>query len=94
MASIKPTSLPVINIAPFLNDDPKDVDLRVSTAAALHKACVEFGFFYLDISAYVDPSVPENLVKLAREFFSQPQEEKDKLSIANQDGARGEVIGY
>jgi len=89
MAQIRASSLPIINIAPFLNNQPEDAALREKTAATLHKACVEYGFFYLDISAYVAASVPETLVELAREFFALPQEEKDKLALANQDHARG-----
>jgi isopenicillin N synthase-like dioxygenase len=90
MAPIRDSgSLPIINIVPFLNNQPKDAVLQEKTAAALHKACIEYGFFYLDISAYVDASVPETLVDLAREFFALPQEEKDKLALANEDHARG-----
>ncbi|RDB14799.1 hypothetical protein Hypma_016232 [Hypsizygus marmoreus] len=89
MSPAKANGLPIIDIAPFLNDDPAGADLRGSTAAALHKACVEYGFFYLDISKYADRSVPEHLTDLAREFFALPQEEKDKLAMKNQDHARG-----
>jgi isopenicillin N synthase-like dioxygenase len=81
-------SLPIIDLAPFLNSDPSDSN-RMATAAALHSACVDFGFFYLDISALVDPSEPEELARLASQFFALPQEEKDKLSLKNQDYARG-----
>ena len=80
-------SLPIIDIAPFLNPDSEN---RVSTAAAIHSACLEYGFFYLNIEAFVDPSVPEELAQLGRQFFLQPQEEKDDLSLKNQDFARGE----
>ncbi|KAF8908967.1 hypothetical protein CPB84DRAFT_1813218 [Gymnopilus junonius] len=82
-------ALPIIDIAPFLNFDPADAPKREATAAALHSACVEYGFFYLNIKAYVDPSEPEELARLAREFFALPQEEKDMLSLKNQDSARG-----
>jgi len=81
-------SLPIINLAPFLNSDPSDSN-RTVAAAALHSACVNFGFFYLDISSFIDPSEPEELVRLASQFFALPQEEKDKLSLKNQDYARG-----
>jgi len=86
---VRQSALPIIDITPFLNDDPKDAILRVTTAAAIHNACVDYGFFYLNISAYVDRSVPEHLTQLAREFFMLPQEEKDKLALKNQDNARG-----
>ena len=81
-------SLPIINIAPWL-DPNTDGKGRLSTAAALHAACLEYGFFYLDISSYIDPSEPEELARLAREFFALPQAEKEKLVMSNQDHARG-----
>ncbi|KAG6852785.1 hypothetical protein C0991_009122 [Blastosporella zonata] len=82
-------ALPIINIAPFLNQNPSDAALRASTASALHKACVEYGFFYLDISTYVDPAVPAHLAELGQAFFRLPQEEKDLIALKNEDGARG-----
>lgn len=89
MSPAKVNALPIIDIAPFLNQNSRNADLRASTAAALHKACVEYGFFYLDISAYVDPAVLERLTTLGREFFSLPSEEKEKIALKNQDYARG-----
>ncbi|KAJ8473332.1 hypothetical protein ONZ51_g7936 [Trametes cubensis] len=82
----KLASLPIISIEPFLKPHAHG---RLSAAAALHAACAEYGFFYLDISAFADPSEPEELTRLAREFFALPQAEKDKISIAKEDNARG-----
>ncbi|KAJ8518488.1 hypothetical protein ONZ45_g4448 [Pleurotus djamor] len=79
--------LPVIDINPFVSSSSPES--RNAVAAALHKACVEYGFFYLDISSYVDPSEPEELTTLARQFFHSPQEEKDKISLSKNDHARG-----
>ena len=87
VSSAKPAgSLPIINIAPWIEGDQKG---RLSTAAALHAACLDYGFFYLDISSVADPSEPEELSRLARKFFSLPQERKDAISLAHQDHARG-----
>ncbi|KAF9534471.1 Clavaminate synthase-like protein [Crepidotus variabilis] len=83
------TTLPIIDIAPFLNRDLADESNRAATSAALHKACVEYGFFYLRIEAFVDSSEPQELAQLARAFFDLPQENKDKLALKNQDYARG-----
>ncbi|KDQ62432.1 hypothetical protein JAAARDRAFT_122490 [Jaapia argillacea MUCL 33604] len=83
----KLTSLPIISIAPYLH--PHDGKGRLSTAAAIHAACLDYGFFYLDISCFIDPSEPEELTRLAREFFTLPQAEKDKISLRNEDNARG-----
>ncbi|KAH6912844.1 hypothetical protein BKA70DRAFT_777135 [Coprinopsis sp. MPI-PUGE-AT-0042] len=89
MSASRISQLPIIDLAPLLNDDPKDNDKRVATSEALHRACVQFGFFYLNIEAFVDPKEPEELAELGREFFSRPQEEKDTIALKNQDGARG-----
>lgn len=84
-----PFQLPIIDIGPYLDPTQSSSQERAVVSTALHDACVEYGFFYLDISKYVDPSEPEELTRLAREFFFLPQEEKDIISIANQDNARG-----
>ncbi|KAF9077680.1 Clavaminate synthase-like protein [Rhodocollybia butyracea] len=87
-------SLPIINIAPYLTQPSaaqSQVEIetaRTAVSSALHAACRDFGFFYLDISAMSDPSEPEELTELARIFFGLPQEEKDKLALSNQDSAR------
>ncbi len=83
----KLSSLPIINIAPYLTHDHKGG--RLSVASALHAACLEYGFFYLDLTSFVDPSEPEELTTLARQFFALPQEEKEKIALRNGDHARG-----
>jgi isopenicillin N synthase-like dioxygenase len=80
-------TLPIIDIAPWVNGHGHK--RRLSTADAIHAACLEFGFFYLDITSLVAPEEPEELARLAREFFALPQDEKDKISLNNQDRARG-----
>ncbi|KAF9454785.1 Clavaminate synthase-like protein [Macrolepiota fuliginosa MF-IS2] len=86
-----PDKLPIIDIAPLLSADPsfEAQEKRKGVADALHWACVDYGFFYLNIAAYVDPKEPEELSRLGREFFGLPQTEKDKLALSNQDHARG-----
>jgi len=86
----QPHMLPIIDISPYL--DGHDAHGRVSTSAALHAACLEYGFFYLDISNYVDQSEPDELIRLAREFFDLPQAEKDKIALKNEDHARGQLV--
>ncbi|KAL4081059.1 hypothetical protein J3A83DRAFT_4204408 [Scleroderma citrinum] len=81
--------LPTIDIGPYLDPTQSSSLERAAVSKALHDACVKYGFFYLNISKYVDPSEPEELTRLAREFFFLPHEEKDKISIRNQDHARG-----
>ncbi|KAH9969598.1 Clavaminate synthase-like protein [Russula dissimulans] len=87
-AAVKAAStLPVIDIAPWI--EGHNHKGRLSTAAAIHAACLQFGFFYLDITSYVNPHEPEELSRLAHEFFSLPQEQKENISLRKQDHARG-----
>ncbi|KAG6330250.1 hypothetical protein ID866_8839 [Astraeus odoratus] len=81
--------LPIIDITPCLDSTASNSSERAAVSKALHDACVEYGFFYLDISKYAEPGEPEELARLAREFFFLPQEEKDKISLRLQDQARG-----
>lgn len=77
------------SLAPFLHTD--DHPGRLSVAAKLHAACLDYGFFYLDLSTWVEEGEPKELQRLAREFFAQSQEQKDRIALTHQDGARGEV---
>ena len=88
----KSNSLPIIDISPWL--DGQNEHEQHSVAVALHSACLEYGFFYLDISKFSDPSEPEELTRLAREFFALPQDEKDKIALKNQDYARGLAVPF
>ena len=81
------STLPVIHIAPYLTSS--DGHGRLSTSAALHAACKEFGFFYLDLTGFATPEEMEELGRLAREFFALPEEEKNKIHLKFQDNARG-----
>ena len=83
------STLPIIDIAPWVNGHDHNDSDRLSTAAAIHDACLEYGFFYLDITSFVSPEEPEELSRLAHVFFGLPQEEKEKISLNNQDRARG-----
>ncbi|KZP33612.1 Clavaminate synthase-like protein [Athelia psychrophila] len=83
----KSQSLPIIDITSYLSDH--DPEGRLSTSSAIHSACLKHGFFYLRINNFADPSEPEDLTKLAREFFALPEDEKAKIAFQNEDGARG-----
>ena len=93
MTPARTSSLPIIDISSFLDKEIQNTDKRASAAAALHSACIKYGFFYLNVKAFVDLSEPEELIRLAREFFALPQTEKDKLSLMHEDGARGVCRG-
>jgi isopenicillin N synthase-like dioxygenase len=87
-------ALPVIPIAPFLHakgDTESNVKDRLHTAKALHSACRDYGFFYLNLEGFATKQETNELTRLARIFFSSPQEVKDKLSLRNSDQARGVI---
>ena len=69
-------ALPIISIAPYLSSTSTDSE-REAVSRALHAACRDYGFFYLDISSLVEPSQTHDLLDLARRFFFLPQEQKD-----------------
>lgn len=87
----KPFTLPIIDISPYLPGSEATDSDRKETSAALHKACMEYGFLYLDVRSFIQDSEPQSLAKLAYKFFQLPQEEKDQISLKNQDGARGAI---
>jgi isopenicillin N synthase-like dioxygenase len=86
-------ALPIIPVAPFLSANKSasscDNKERVDTAKALHAACRDYGFFYLNLEGFITKEETVELTRLAREFFSSPQEVKDLLSLRNSDQARG-----
>ncbi len=93
-APLKLRTLPIIDISPFLHSEEEHFrghnGGRAATAAALHSACLTYGFFYLDISSYADQQEMQELLGIGRKFFGLDKEVKEKWGLANQDGARGE----
>jgi isopenicillin N synthase-like dioxygenase len=76
-----PPTLPVIDISPFVDAEKmKDVEARKQVAQQIHHACAEVGFFYITNHG-VAPELVEGVLSMAREFFGQPVEEKEKISI-------------
>eukprot|EP01137_Pigoraptor_chileana_P035183 Opistho-2@28843 len=81
------TAIPIIDVSPFTTPEgyatPAELDAaKRRIAAELHTACKDVGFFYVK-----GHNVPHELVTgsqhLAREFFSLPTEEKQKIAITN-----------
>ncbi|KAF0415457.1 Clavaminate synthase-like protein [Gigaspora margarita] len=89
LKEMKLKTLPIIDFSPFIDSDNVDSEsARQTVAREIHIACRDVGFFYLKGHG-IPQDVCDNVLKLAYEFFHQPREEKDKLSIANEDFARG-----
>lgn len=82
-------TLPIISIEPWLPSSTASPTEKSETARALHEACLKYGFFYLDITSFASKKETDELESLARQFFSQDQEKKDRISISKGDRARG-----
>ena len=69
-------TLPVIDIAPFLNGG--SLDERMAVARELRRVCIDIGFFYLTGHGISEAELDEALQR-GRDFFRLPLEEKEKL---------------
>ncbi|RHZ83205.1 hypothetical protein Glove_99g375 [Diversispora epigaea] len=97
MPSLSKTfNLPIIDISAFTapDDDGDDEiiknrpELKIQTAKKIHEACRDVGFFYLT-GHNVPREISDQVLNLGNEFFQLDDKEKMKLSIANEDMARG-----
>ncbi|KAI9696904.1 MAG: hypothetical protein M1820_007979 [Bogoriella megaspora] len=87
------TSLPIIDISPFLSATSTAQD-RQTCAFALSHACQNIGFFYL-IGHSIPPSTTSSILSLSRQFFLESSDSA-KSAISRRsaghghgDGARG-----
>ncbi|KAF2276707.1 Clavaminate synthase-like protein [Westerdykella ornata] len=82
-----PSSLPIIDISPFF-DPHSTPSARYATATALNTACTTYGFFYL-----TGHGIPESklnrIISLARQFFSLPLSENNKIKRHHAGGPEG-----
>ncbi len=69
-------TLPVIDIAPFLEGDTAEA--RRAVARELRRVCIDIGFFYLTGHGIPQTELGEALQR-GRDFFRLPLEEKEKL---------------
>ncbi|KAH9814937.1 hypothetical protein DFH28DRAFT_893665 [Melampsora americana] len=82
------TSLPLIDISPFLQQ-PSILNDQRKTATEIHKACTSTGFFYLTGHG-IPTHLFSNILEVTRTFLLEAtEEEKESLSIASNDFARG-----
>ncbi|KAI8808050.1 hypothetical protein BJ742DRAFT_289274 [Cladochytrium replicatum] len=87
-------ALPLIDISPFLADESAYPSSELHAAAkrvvaqSVHNACKDVGFMYL-VGHGISKEEREKVLQLARDFFALPTEQKEEISIANGDLARG-----
>jgi len=80
-------SLPIINLSPFI-DSSSTAAARKETTAAINHACTDFGFFY--VTAHGIPTSRLNeVISLARHFFSLSEAEKSKIKRYDAGGPEG-----
>jgi isopenicillin N synthase-like dioxygenase len=81
--------LPVIDIGPFLADDP-DARATDAVAAAIDESCREIGFF-LVTGHGIDTRARAELLAAAQRFFALPPGDKEALAIGRSNCHRGYV---
>lgn len=86
-------TLPVIDLSSYLDASPNNDALpaaQARTAAAIHEACLHYGFFYITgLDSVVSADEMDQVLAEARAFFQRPEEEKERIRIKKGDGARG-----
>lgn len=92
-SAIETSSLPVIDISPFLSQSSDASSLaaaRAQVGKQVHEACLRFGFFYINgLESVVSKQDMDDILATARAFFALPEEKKAQLAIQPGDGARG-----
>jgi isopenicillin N synthase-like dioxygenase len=83
-------SLPLIDISSYFDRSSFTDQDRQNASDSLHKACRDFGFFYLKLEGFATEEEMKELADLGRDFFHLEQDKKDEIRLANEDGARGE----
>lgn len=77
--------IPLIDLAPMAGSDPM---AKRQTAAAVRKACIDVGFFYIRNHG-VPQAVIDNMFAQGPRFFSQPLDQKLKFHVKNSTNNSG-----
>ncbi len=83
------SSLPVLDIAPFIDDPTSDGGQDFSHE--LTQVCHDVGFAHI-VGHGIDPNLEHSLFEVAREFFALPQSARTRLAIANSAAFRGYTL--
>jgi isopenicillin N synthase-like dioxygenase len=89
MAQTPFTSIPIIDINPFVNPHCEDRELKKrEVATKLHEACKNVGFFYIKGHG-VDQQLVDGVRTQAKEFFDLPEEKKNDVLMSKGGFFRG-----
>jgi isopenicillin N synthase-like dioxygenase len=80
--------VPVIDIAPFLANEPKG---RHAVVLQVRHACEQVGFFSI-VGHGVSPALLDSIRAVSNQFFDLPLEEKLKVQRAQAPGSRGYAL--
>jgi isopenicillin N synthase-like dioxygenase len=78
-------AVPLVDISPWFSGDEK---ARDAVAAAVDKACVEWGFLIL-AGHNIDPGLIETMTTTSKTFFDLPLPEKLQVDASGSVGGRG-----
>ncbi len=79
-------SLPIIDVSPIVNGG--NAADRARVAAAIRRACIDIGFFYIRGHGIPEAEL-ETALALGRRFFALPLDPKMRLRAGNSPGAPG-----
>jgi isopenicillin N synthase-like dioxygenase len=77
--------LPIIDVG---SAGSGDTTAKLRTAAAIRRACLDTGFFYISNHG-IDASLVESQFDWSKKFFDLPAAEKNRLAQANSHAKRG-----
>lgn len=83
------SSLPILDISPFLNDPTSNAAGEFSQQLRDH--CHQPGFVHL-VGHGVDPDLDRNLLSTGEQFFALPEADRRALAIENSAAFRGYTI--
>eukprot|EP01065_Artemidia_motanka_P020450 TRINITY_DN24487_c0_g1_i1.p1 TRINITY_DN24487_c0_g1~~TRINITY_DN24487_c0_g1_i1.p1 ORF type:complete len:354 (+),score=50.60 TRINITY_DN24487_c0_g1_i1:83-1063(+) len=82
------TTLPVVDVGPWVADRNGSSKHHIASAEALRKACTTWGFFVAQNHGVSEDSL-RGTVAAAAEFFALPQSAKDTLAMQHYRGYQG-----
>ena len=89
-ATVVQVSLPVVDLSPFATGEDHSSAAACEQATIIDATCRELGFL-LAAGHGIAPETKEELLDVMRQFFAEPQDVKERISIAKSSCHRGYV---